>query len=84
MTDVDIRERCQDFLNANMDGAGRIVSPQELSVRLESLCREMIAEGLEMAATRGDRAHTRADERSSYAQAFRDWCRRDSKRARGV
>lgn len=49
MTPDELRARCKGFLSVNMDKSGRIGRHQEFHIRLESLCREMIAVGLERA-----------------------------------
>lgn len=58
MTDEQIRERCKAFVSTHaydlsIDGNG---DPDETSVRyVESLCREMIAEGMERALAKDGR-----------------------------
>lgn len=48
MTPNELRVRCKQFISVN-SAHGRIVLTDGFNARLESLCREMIAEGLRMA-----------------------------------
>lgn len=87
MTDKQIEERCHRWLDhpdnmVHKSVYGNVYPSQKAS--LESLCREMIAEGLERAAASCDReAECNLDERSYYARSFGDWCRQEAERVKG-
>ena len=77
MTPDELMERCEQFLRDNtgnlyIDGNN---DPDEESVALlESLCREMIAEGLERAAVEVS-FH-------AYAKDHAIWCRKEAQRVK--
>ena len=78
MTPDELRERCREFVSVNCD-SGKVVSG--ISERLESLCREMIAEGLERAGVRY--AEWINGHEFTETPRFEDWCLQEAQRVKG-
>lgn len=81
MTPEQIKARCERWLNdqnnmVQRSAYGNIYPSQVMS--LESLYREAMAAGLEMAARSCDREAGYDDERSFHAISFGEWCREQS------
>lgn len=75
MTPDELRARCKQFISVN-SAHGRIVLTDGFNARLESLCREMISEGLEMAAVE------MGDSGNDKLNGWVDWCRTEAQRVK--
>ncbi len=74
MTNEHIKERCVKFLESLRLDPSNLLSDNMEST--ESLCREMIATGLERAATHFDESD------SDNAWAYANWCRQEAQRVK--
>lgn len=89
MTPDELRARCKQFISVN-SAHGRIVLTDGFNARLESLCREMIVEGLERSAVQAETRqgmiiapgyHIEFESGfrcSNYALQY--WCRQEAQR----
>ncbi len=87
MTNEQIRGRCEKALESiitfdlptNEEAGKRLFARQ--TTELESLCREMMAAGLEMAAGKADKYPCNPEARRGMA-SLADWCRQEAQRVK--
>jgi hypothetical protein len=86
MTNDQIKARCELAVAAialicEREDYEQVSKDQEKANTLESLCREMISEGLEMAAQKADRYPCNPEARRGMA-SLADWCREEAQRVK--